>query len=80
MLGQGGFAGAVMPQHGHEGPLRDFQIYPVQHHRRDGPLVGGVGKAELLRFDNGLTHMHSLRFSRIPTAPWRRRAGKGQWR
>ena len=51
----------------------------LQELQRDG-AVQGIGKAELLRFDNGLTHMHSLRFSRIPTAPWRRRAGKGQWR
>ena len=58
MLGQGGLAGAVVAQHGHEGARFDLQIHSVQH---DGsqPLGDGIGEAQVVGFDDG-AHVRCL--------------------
>ena len=75
VLGQGGLAGAVVPQHSHEGALLDVQAYPVQHKGVDRPLLR-IGEAEPLCLNDCMVHIahHSLFGGPAARSP----AGEGQ--
>ena len=51
VLGEGGFAAAVVAQNSHKSALLDGQVHPVQHNGGDA-LGGGVGEAESFRADD----------------------------
>ncbi len=64
VLGQGGFARAVVAQHRHKLPRPDGQGEVIQHRGGD-PLPGGVAEGEVFGLEDGLGHKQLPRLGRI---------------